>query len=56
VVEAVQRSLAHLAYHTGQIVALAKQLCGTEFANLSISKGKSEEFLAAMRQQYGEPH
>lgn len=52
VVDAVQRSLAHVAYHCGQIVQLAKQLRGAEFTSLSIPKGKSEEFLESMRQQH----
>jgi len=52
VVDAVQRSLAHIAYHSGQIVQLVKHLRGAEFDNLSIPKGKSEEFLTSMRQQH----
>ena len=51
-VDAVQRSLAHIAYHSGQIVQLVKHLRGAEFDNLSIPKGKSEEFLTSMRQQH----
>ncbi|RIH85496.1 DUF1572 family protein [Calidithermus roseus] len=42
VLEAIHRSLAHTAYHVGQIVYLAKHLRGGEFKSLSIPKGKSE--------------
>ncbi|MBF6594989.1 MAG: DUF1572 family protein [Thermaceae bacterium] len=55
VVDAAQRSLAHISYHAGQIVALAKQIRGSEFSNLSVPKGKSEEFLASMQQGYAKP-
>ncbi len=42
VLEAINRQLAHYAYHVGQIVYLAKQLQGAEFQSLSIPKGASE--------------
>ena len=42
--EALQRSLAHLAYHVGQIVYIAKSLRGREWAYLSIPPGKSDEY------------
>ena len=42
--KAIQRSLAHVASHVGQIVFLAKHLCGKEWKTLSIPRGKSEEF------------
>jgi hypothetical protein len=44
VMQALHRSLSHLAYHTGQIVALAKQLRGAEWRTLSIPRGQSEQF------------
>ncbi|MGH9351100.1 MAG: DUF1572 family protein [Terriglobia bacterium] len=44
VLKAIQRSLAHVASHVGQIVFLAKYLCGREWKTLSIPRGKSEEF------------
>ena len=44
VVEALNRSAAHTAYHVGQIVFLAKHLAGTRWTSLSIPKGKSAEF------------
>lgn len=42
--EALHRSLAHTAYHVGQIVYLAKELRGDQWRTLSIPKGKSEEY------------
>jgi uncharacterized damage-inducible protein DinB len=42
--EALQRSLAHLAYHVGQIVYIAKSLRGAEWTYLSIPPGKSDEY------------
>lgn len=50
--EAIQRSLAHTAYHVGQIVLLAKQIKGANFQTLSIPKGQSEQFLQAMQGQH----
>lgn len=42
--EALHRSLAHAAYHVGQIVYLAKKMSGDAWRTLSIPKGKSEEY------------
>jgi len=42
--EALHRSLAHAAYHVGQIVFMAKALRGGAWRTLSIPKGKSEEY------------
>jgi hypothetical protein len=42
--EALHRSLAHTAYHVGQIVYLAKAMRGDAWRTLSIPKGKSEEY------------
>jgi len=42
--EALHRSLAHSAYHVGQIVYLAKEMRGDGWRTLSIPKGKSEEY------------
>ncbi|HKG94047.1 MAG TPA: DUF1572 family protein [Gemmatimonadaceae bacterium] len=44
VVEALNRQLAHAAYHVGQIVYLAKQWGGAQFQSLSIPRGKSDAF------------
>lgn len=44
VVEALNRSVTHTAYHVGQIVLLARHLAGAGWTSLSIPKGKSAEF------------
>ncbi len=42
--QALHRSLAHTAYHVGQIVHIAKTLRGDAWQTLSIPRGRSEEF------------
>lgn len=44
VTEAINRQLAHYAYHVGQIVFLGKLLKGSQWKSLSIPKGKSEHY------------
>jgi hypothetical protein len=44
VVEALNRSATHTAYHVGQIVFLAKHLAGAKWTSLSIPKGQSATF------------
>lgn len=44
IVEAINRQLAHYAYHIGQIVFLGKMIKGEGWISLSIPKGKSSEF------------
>lgn len=46
--EAIERQVAHYAYHVGQIVYIGKQLKGVNWESLSIPKGKSEEYLKEM--------
>jgi hypothetical protein len=43
VLQALNRQVAHYAYHVGQIVFLAKHLRLREWKSLSIPRGKSEE-------------
>jgi len=43
VVEALNRSAAHIAYHIGQIVYLARHFAGPEWTSLSIPKGASAQ-------------
>jgi hypothetical protein len=43
VVEALDRSATHTAYHVGQIVFLAKHFAGAGWRSLSIPKGRSAE-------------
>ena len=45
--EALNRQLAHYAYHIGQMVFLGKQLQGDDWQSLSIPKGQSAAFNAA---------
>jgi uncharacterized damage-inducible protein DinB len=42
--QALHRSLAHTAYHVGQIVHIAKTLRGDAWTFLSIPPGKSDEY------------
>jgi hypothetical protein len=41
--EAAERQLAHIAYHTGQIVFICKGFAGDGWKSLTIPKGKTEE-------------
>jgi len=43
VLQALNRQLAHYAYHVGQIVFLAKHFRGGVWKSLSVPRGKSEE-------------
>ncbi|HEY6252083.1 MAG TPA: DUF1572 family protein [Candidatus Angelobacter sp.] len=45
-VQAINRSLAHYAYHVGQIVYLGKQMRKNEWKSLSIPRGKTAEYNA----------
>lgn len=42
--EALHRSLAHVSYHVGQIVYVAKALRGKDWTYLSIAPGKSDAY------------
>lgn len=44
VMEAINRQLAHYASHSGQIVYLAKSICGKKWESLSIPRGQSDLF------------
>jgi uncharacterized protein DUF1572 len=44
ILQAMNRSLMHTAYHVGQILYVGKHLRGAAWTMLSIPKGKSEEF------------
>ncbi|MGB8885808.1 MAG: DUF1572 family protein [Candidatus Korobacteraceae bacterium] len=52
VLQAINRSLVHLAYHAGQITFLAKHWKGGEWKSLSVPKGQSEQFNARMAQKH----
>ena len=44
VMQAINRQMAHYAYHCGQIVFVAKQFRGREWKSLSIPRGQSASF------------
>jgi hypothetical protein len=54
--EALHRSLAHLAYHVGQIVYLAKSLRGNEWRYLSIPPGESDAYNRSARFETASRH
>ncbi|QAS51476.1 DUF1572 family protein [Halobacillus litoralis] len=54
VLEAIERQMAHYAYHTGQIVYVSKQLKDNDWNSLSIPKGKSKEYLEEMLNKHQE--
>jgi hypothetical protein len=49
VMQAINRQIAHYAYHCGQIVLLAKHFQHSQWASLTVPKGKSAEFNAKVR-------
>lgn len=49
VLDAIERQKEHYAYHAGQVVFLAKHLMGADWRNLSIPRGRSEQFHAERR-------
>jgi len=53
VMQAINRQLAHYAYHVGQIVFLARHYAGGNWRSLSIPRGKSEIFNAKMTENTG---
>jgi uncharacterized damage-inducible protein DinB len=44
VAQALQRSLAHISYHVGQIVQMARRLRGEAWVSLSIPTGRSDAY------------
>jgi hypothetical protein len=52
VLRAINRQVAHYAYHVGQIVFLAKHWKGSEWETLSVPKGQSAAANAAMAAKY----
>lgn len=45
VLDAIERQLAHYAYHVGQIVYIGKQVKNETWESISIPKGQSAEYL-----------
>ena len=46
VVEAINRQVAHCAYHAGQIIYIGKMICDNTWNSLSIPRGGSKKFNA----------
>ena len=44
VTEAINRQLAHYAYHVGQIVFIGKMICNENWISLSIPRGDSKNY------------
>ena len=51
VIKAINRALAHSAYHIGQITLLAKHFRSSEWETLSVPKNKSAEFNAYLAEK-----
>jgi uncharacterized damage-inducible protein DinB len=49
--QALHRSLAHVAYHVGQIVYVAKAMRGRDWTYLSIAPGQSDAFNQSLAQK-----
>jgi hypothetical protein len=49
VIQAINRQLAHYAYHTGQIVFLAKHFKSSDWQTLSVPRNRSAEFNARIQ-------
>jgi hypothetical protein len=54
--EALHRSLAHLSYHVGQIVYVAKSMRGKDWKYLSIPPGKSDAYNQAPKFERAAAH
>lgn len=52
VLGAVQRQVAHYAYHVGQIIYLGKVLLGDQWESLSIPRGESDAFNRNMQERF----
>jgi hypothetical protein len=54
--KALNRSLAHTAYHVGQIAFLAKHFRASGWKTLSVPRGQSGEFNAYLAENKGQAH
>ena len=50
-VQAINRGIAHAAYHVGQIVFLSKHFASADWRTLSIPRGKSRAFTQEMHRK-----
>jgi hypothetical protein len=49
IIQAINRQIAHYAYHVGQIVFLAKHFKSSEWQSLSVPRNRSAEFNARIQ-------
>ncbi|CAN5230852.1 DUF1572 domain-containing protein [soil metagenome] len=56
VVKAMNRALAHTAYHVGQITFLAKHFRASDWKTLSVPRGQSGEFNAYLAENKDKTH
>jgi len=54
VMQAINRQIAHYAYHVGQIVYLAKHFKSSDWQSLSVPRNRSAEFNAHLEQKMKE--
>ena len=54
VTQAIQRNLAHINYHAGQIVLLARHFAGERWQTLSVEVGESLKHNDEMRRRFGD--
>jgi hypothetical protein len=52
VLQAIDRSLTHAAYHVGQIVFLSRHLAEGRWQSLSIPRGESARFNARLKERF----
>lgn len=52
VLKAIQRQVSHYSYHVGQIVYVGKQIKDTSWKNLSVPRGKSQEYTEQVKKQH----
>jgi hypothetical protein len=50
VMQAINRQIAHYSYHIGQIVFLAKHFAAADWRAITVPRGKSTEFTAAVKE------
>lgn len=53
VIQAIERQMYHLSYHSGQIVYLGKLIRNSDWESITIPRGKSKEFLEEMTERFG---
>jgi hypothetical protein len=52
VIQAIDRSLTHAAYHVGQVVFLSRHLAAGRWQTLSIPRGESARFNAQLKDRF----